>query len=369
MSARPTAGKALRLGLLFAAAGLALVAMTAPLRLAPEDLRAVYAGPPETWPAPEIDPGVAYVELAPRSLPPRPAPGSAAEARRALGERLFADPVLSASGQIACDSCHNRRLGWGDGLPRSLGHGRQEGPRNAPALFAAGAGLPLFWDGRAATLEAQALGPMANPVEMANADLGTIPPRIAADPAYPPLFEAAFGPGPVTLDRIAAALAAFQTHLDRPTRFDRFLAGDSRALGDLELRGLHLFRTRARCANCHFGPLLSDGAFHDLGLSFLGRGREDLGRYAVTGLPEDAGRFRTPSLRHVARSAPYMHNGIFPHLPGVIRFYAGGGGASARLPAAPGPVETSAATPSPLIRRLDLSPDDIEALAAFLEAI
>ncbi|MBL3573288.1 hypothetical protein JMK10_17280 [Rhodovulum sulfidophilum] len=369
MSARPIAGRALRLGLCLAAAGLALAVMTAPLRLGPEDLRAAYAGPPETWPLPEIDPGVDYVELAPRALPSRPVPGSPAAARRALGQALFVDPALSASGQIACESCHNPRLGWGDGLPRSKGHDRQEGPRNAPALHVAGAGLPLFWDGRADTLEAQALGPLGNPLEMANADLGAIAPRLAGRAEYAPMFRAAFGSQEVTLERIVAALAEFQKYLDRPTRLDRFLSGDRRALSDLELRGLHLFRTRARCANCHFGPLLSDGQFHDLGLSYLGRRFEDLGRYAVTGLPGDAGRFRTPSLRHVSDTGPYMHNGLFPHLPGLIRLYAIGGGRSARLPADPDAVETGAATASPLLRRLDLDESDVEALAAFLGAV
>ncbi|WP_211365078.1 cytochrome-c peroxidase [Rhodovulum strictum] len=356
-----------------AAAGLAAMAATAPGRMAAVDrtapLRAVYSGPPETWPPPHLDAGVTYVELAPRALPPAPRPGSPDEARARLGERLFSDPALSDSGQIACESCHNRRLGWGDGLPRSIGHDRQEGPRNAPALFTAGAGLPLFWDGRADNLPEQALGPLTSPVEMANHDLAAIPARLMARPDYPRLFAEAYGPGPITLDQVTDALARFQTHLDRPTRLDRFLSGDPRALSDQEILGLHLFRTRARCANCHFGPLLADGRFHDLGLSWFNRSFEDLGRFAVSGDPADVGAFRTPSLRHVSRTGPYMHNGLFPHLVGVVRLYAAGGGSSAAPDPARPVLAEAARTTSPLLHRLDLDEAEIAALVAFLEAI
>ncbi|MFP4327922.1 MAG: cytochrome-c peroxidase [Paracoccaceae bacterium] len=336
-----------------------------------ERLRRLYSGPPEGWPAPHVDPAVDYLELAARDLPPWPAPDSREGRRRALGERLFEDPALSRSGQISCQSCHNRQLGWGDGVQRSFGHDRAEGPRNAPALFAAGARDTLFWDGRAATLEEQALGPLLNPVEMANHDLSDVPARLAARGEYVRLFAEAYGPGPIGIDQVADALATFQRHLGRTTRLDRFLQGDSRALDDEEIEGLHLFRTKARCANCHFGPLLTDEKFHNLGLTYFNRRFEDLGRYGVTGRPEDAGRFRTPSLRHVARTAPFMHNGLFPHLRGLVNLYAAGGGdMRARSPEeADMPLYRHAIAKSPQLKPLELSERERRALVAFLEAL
>lgn len=337
----------------------------------PDDLRRLYSGPPENWPRAWIDAGVAYRELAPASLP-APAPENSPEAARvALGGRLFGDPVLSESGHFACQSCHNRRLGWSDGLPRSFGHGRAEGRRNAPALFAAGTREALFWDGRADSLEAQALGPLTASDEMAVTDLDAMVARVQAKAPYPALFARAFGSDTVTLETIVAALAAFQRQLDRPSRLDRFLSGDRAALSDAALQGLHLFRTRARCANCHFGPTLSDQSFHNLGLSYLGRPHEDLGRYEVTGVAEDAGRFLTPSLRHVSRSAPYMHNGLFPTLAGVVGLYNGGGGASQARDAQTqaNPLHAPATARSPHLRPLGLSREEQQQLVAFLEAI
>ncbi|WP_018632512.1 cytochrome-c peroxidase [Neomegalonema perideroedes] len=337
----------------------------------PAHLRRAYSGPSEDWPAPWIDEGVAFVELAAPDLPPAPEAGSPEALRGALGARLFAEPALSGSGHFSCESCHNRRLGWGDGLPRSFGHGRTEGRRNAPALFVSSRRARLFWDGRAESLEAQALEPLTAPHEMANADLSEIPRRLAAAPDYPALFAAAYGGSEIALEQTLDALAEFQARLDRPTRFDRFLLGRSEALEDEEILGLHLFRTKARCANCHFGADLTDGRFHNLGLSFIGRGLEDLGRYGATGDPEDAGKFLTPSLRHAAQTGPYMHNGLMPHLRGVVNFYDGGGGAShARsLPEERADLLGPASTSSPHLRPLDLTEDERKALVRFLEAL
>lgn len=337
----------------------------------PADLRRLYSGPAQFWPKPWIDPGVEFVELAPAALPAPPAADSPEGLRQALGERLFNDPKLSASGHFACQSCHHRRLGWGDGLPRSFGHGRTEGLRNAPALFAAGRRAHLFWDGRAQTLQEQALGPLGAPNEMANHDLSAIAGRLGQDPDYPALFASAFGSPGIALERVQEALASFQRHLDRPTRFDQFLSGRHELLSDEQILGLHLFRTKARCANCHFGPNLTDDRFHNLGLSYYGRRFHDLGRHQITGQPEDAGRFLTPSLRHLARTGPYMHNGLFPSLRGLVNLYAFGGGRShSRAPEKMAePLHGPAATTSPHIRPLDLSEAERQALTRFLEAL
>ncbi|MBU3262173.1 hypothetical protein KPG71_19305 [Roseovarius sp. PS-C2] len=335
----------------------------------PADLRQIYSGSSGNWPAPWIDPGVAYIELAAPDLPTRPAPNSQAAKRRALGERLFNDPILSASGHVACQSCHNRRLGWGDGLPRSFGHARTEGRRNAPALFAAARRTPLFWDGRAQTLKEQALFPLADPTEMANHDLGDVADRLQNTLEYPALFADAYGFETISLERIADAIATFQRYLDVPSQFDHFLQGQHDALSDTEIRGLHLFRTKARCVNCHFGPDLSDGEFHNLGLAYFDRKYQDLGRYEVTGNSNDAGKFLTPSLRHVSRTAPYMHNGLFPSLRGIINLYVAGGARQGDLSKVSPALERNAKTHSPHLKPLTLTPEEIREIEAFLRAL
>jgi cytochrome c peroxidase len=280
--------------------------------------------------------------------------------------------VLSASGHFSCQSCHNRRLGWGDALPTSFGHGRANGRRNAPGLFTAGYKSLLFWDGRSSSLEEQALGPLMDGSEMANGDAVGILERVNAADGYRAAFAAVTGEAVVSLDDITAALAAFQRTLERTTRFDRYLDGNARALTDTEIWGLHLFRTKAGCANCHNGPTLSDGRFHNLGLSFLNRTLEDLGRHGVTGVAQDAGRFLTPSLRHVASTGPYMHNGIFPTLDGLIRFYEGGGGrvrAEQKLTPERQALLDAVIKKSPQLERFELTPAERAALLAYLKAL
>ncbi|WP_439472487.1 cytochrome-c peroxidase [Brevundimonas sp.] len=332
-----------------------------------EQLRAAYAGAPETWPAPTLREGAVFTEFGPLPPPVAPADNPTTPEKAALGQRLFDDPKLSASGQIACASCHARELGFADGLRTSFGHDRQRGRRNSPSVAPA-AWLPvLFWDGRAETLEAQSLHPIVDPLEMAGA-LPVIEARIAADPSYAEAFTAAFGDDRVTIDRIAKALASFQRSL-RPGqgRWRRFIGGERRALNDQQLRGLHLFRTKASCASCHSGPAFSDGRFHNLGLTFYGRQNEDLGRYGVTGRPEDVGAFRTPSLLGVSRTGPWMHNGLFPLFEGVVRFY-NAGGAHPRRPAG---AENDPMFPvtDPMLQPLDLTEDEIEDLVAYLETL
>lgn len=176
-------------------------------------LRDVYSGPVESWPAAELEEGAVFEEFGP--LPSRQKLDEAERQRADLGRRLFKDPRLSASGQIACESCHNRRLGWGDGLPTSFGHDRQTGTRNAPSLFVSAHMKELFWDGRSPTLEDQAHLPISNPIEMA-ADAATIEKRINADPAYRADFAAAYQVRSVTMGDITSALAAFERSIPRP---------------------------------------------------------------------------------------------------------------------------------------------------------
>ena len=356
----------LSVGVLHAGTGAAVSRVQSPQSV--EELRAAYAGPPETWPRPILHEDAVFTEFAP--LPPveHPSDNPPGAAKTALGERLFDDPRLSRSGQIACASCHARELGFADALRTSFGHDRLRGRRNAQSVAVSAWMRPLFWDGRSPDLEAQALHPLVDPKEMAVDDLDAVVARVAADPAYVAAFEEAFGDRTIDLNRISMALATFQRSL-RPAggRFERFVKGDARALNDEQLRGLHLFRTKAGCANCHNGPLLSDSRFHNLGLHFYGRELQDLGRYEVTGSPDDVGRFRTPSLRGVSRTAPYMHNGIMPRLDGVVTFY--NAGAARPRPRPEQANDPLFLTTDPLLRPLALTREERAALVAFLETL
>jgi len=334
-----------------------------------EALRRAYTRPPSEWPLALVEPEVAFVELGPLEQRPNPEGPELLKAR--LGRRLFEDPLLSASGHFSCQSCHNRQLGWGDGLRVSVGHGRREGRRNAPSLFGAAYRDAFFWDGRAASLEEQAAAPLLNPVEMANENLTQVVERLRARPDYVRAFGQIYGGTPIVFSQVSDALAAFQRTLEGRTRFDRFAAGLPVRFSDEELWGLNLFRGKAGCANCHFGPLLTDQKMHNLGLTFFRRRLQDLGRYEETSDPQDVGLFRTPSLRHVRLTAPYMHNGIMPRLVNVIAFYVQGGGRiRPRSEAeAADPLWPHAARTSPLLKRLDLEQAEIQALIAFLESL
>lgn len=327
-------------------------------------LRTLYTQPPKDWPAPTIDRGVEFVELGPTPQPlyPQSEPYSAEKAE--LGKLLFFDPRLSGSRQIACASCHDPDLAWADGRTTSFGHGRLTLERNAPSIMNSGFAKSLFWDGRAATLEQQAIAVFLNPEEMHGTEKDIVA-HLSSHPQYLARFKAAFGTPVVTLDRVGAAVATFERGIvGGRSRFDQFLKGKSHALTDAEIRGLHLFRTDARCANCHHGPLLTDDKFHDIGLSYYGRKYEDLGRFRITRAAGDSGAFRTPSLRNVGRTAPYMHNGLF-ELAGVLNMYNAGSPTirkPANLPADAPPFPTK----SPLLKPLRLNRQDLSDLQAFL---
>lgn len=327
-------------------------------------LRKVYAGSPAQWPKPAVDAGVAFVEL---GLPPKPvfpADEPWTKEKEELGRALFFDARLSGTGQMACASCHDAELGFADGRSTSFGHGFSPLPRNAPSILNAAHGTSFFWDGRAASLEDQALAVFENAREMhtSAAELET---KLASSRGYREMFKKAFGDDAPTKKRVMGALATFERTIasEGSSPFDKFLKGDAGALDDAAVRGLDLFRGAARCANCHHGPLLTDGLFHDLGLSYYGRKLEDLGRYRVTGKPEDVGRFKTPSLRNVERTAPYMHVGLFD-LDGVLNMYSAGM-ATLRRPESRKD-DPLFPTKSPLLRRLDLSAEEKADLKAFL---
>ncbi|MDN2718504.1 cytochrome c peroxidase [Janthinobacterium sp. SUN120] len=330
-------------------------------------LRQAYARPIADWPRPHLPVGVAAAEMAPVSAIPVP---PVAPAVAALGQRLFNDPRLSRANAVACISCHSPAHSFADSKRASVGHEGRLGQRNAPGLLGVGQIKSLFWDGRAATLEEQALGPLQHPDEMAM-DVPALAAKLSALDDYPAQFDAAFGRGAgVTLPRILTALADYQRILLPPvTRFDTFLEGRRADLNDRELLGLHLFRTKARCMTCHSGALLTDQQFHNLGLTYYGRNKyEDLGRYLVTGKDEDVGKFRTPGLRGVAQSGPWMHNGLFPQMVGLLNMY--NAGMSRPVPQnAQQAADPKFPVTSPLLQRLQLTSDEIIALKSFLEVL
>jgi cytochrome c peroxidase len=334
-------------------------------RLAAE-LREIYSGDPADWPSPHADAGVAWREIGRLPAVEHPADNPHSLAKEQLGRMLFFDPRLSGSGQMACASCHDPDLGWADGRTTSFGHSRKHLARNAPTVRNSAFQTRLFWDGRAASLEEQAQAVLANPDEM-RADPEQVVKVLEAEPEYRKLFGEAFGDERPSIERAAAAIACFErTVVGGGSRFDAFLKGNRAALGDEAILGLDLFRREARCINCHHGPAFSDGGFHDLGLSNYGRPFEDLGRGKVTGDPGDTGKFRTPTLRDVTATAPYMHNGLF-ELEVALTLYNAGMPTAVRKQGQ----EDDPAFPvkSPLLKSLGLNKQDLADLTAFLESL
>lgn len=331
-----------------------------------DSLRALYSKPISEWPKPTIDPGVKWVELG--ILPPAPIKRDSLRSVTELGRVLFYDPRLSGSGQISCVSCHAPDMNWADGRQVSLGHNQASTARNSPSLENVWFFKKLFWDGRANSLEEQLTGPISSEIEM-HQDMKALPKKLAQIKGYITLFASAYGDGKITEKRIANALATYEmTFTSRKSDFDYFLEGNKKRLTDQQIKGLHLFRTKARCMNCHHGPFFTDGDFHNVGLTYYGRDKyEDLGRYHVTKDPQDVGKFKTPGLRDVLRTRPWFHNGLFDNIEGVMNMYSNG-------MAQPKPRPEQLNDPlfpktDPLLKRLNLSKEEKEAVIAFLGAI
>ena len=285
---------------------------------------------------------------------PEPVENPSTPEKIALGRRLFFDTVLSADRTIACSSCHVPEKGFANGSVVAVGVFGRTGSRNVPTLVNRAYGRAFFWDGRTDSLEEQVLKPIEDPVEM-DLDRATAVARLQQDARYRALFGRVFG-GPVTATNLARALAAFtRSILAGDSAVDRYLGGDRSALNDRAVRGLELFRGAARCDKCHHGTNFTDESFHNTGVSWKDDTFRDLGRAMVTGAGSDRGAFKTPTLRQVALTAPYMHDGSLATLADVVDFYNRGGRANAWL--------------DPDLRPLALSADDRAALVVFLEAL
>ena len=284
-----------------------------------------------------------------------------------LGRRLFFDPRLSGSGQIACASCHIPDLSWTDGRKKSVGHEMAENRRNSPSLLNVWAYDRLFWDGRSPNLEDQAFGPINSESEM-HSDMPDVMRKLRGIAGYRALFDSAFGGEGINPETMTRALASFQrTLVSRQADFDRFLQGNKNAMSDEALRGLHIFRTKARCMNCHQGSLLTDNQFHNTGLTHYKKDHEDLGRYLATRKAEDVGKFKTASLRDVMRTRPWMHNGQFDDMEKILDRYSAG----IVLPEPTADEKKDSLYPKtdPILRRLDLTAREKQDLIAFLESV
>jgi cytochrome c peroxidase len=286
-------------------------------------------------------------------LPPVPSPpdNPTTADKVALGAKLWIDPRLSGSGKMACTTCHVREKGWTDGLVLSRRDNGDMNTRHSPTMYNVGYAQSFYWDGRAPTLEAQVLAAWRVQI---SADPAKSTERIAAVPAYVAEFQQVFGTPP-TQDAIVKALAAYlRAKVSGTSPWDRYEMGQTGAVSADARAGFDLFMGKARCVACHTPPVYSDFNFHNIGLE-AGKAKPDPGRQAVTKKPEDTSAFKTPTLRSVAISGPYFHDGSRATLEEAVRYMASGGGADPNK--------------SPLLVDTRLTDAEVRQLVAFLTAL
>jgi cytochrome c peroxidase len=285
---------------------------------------------------------------------PVPATNFNYAAKVELGKQLYFDGRLSKNNAISCAFCHNPGTGFADARQTSIGVGGGVGGRQSPTVYNTAFNQFQFWDGRARSLEEQAIGPIHNPVEMAETHEHVVA-KLGKIKGYQQQFRAVFGTE-VNLQNIAEAIAAYErTVLSTNSAFDKYVSGDAKAMDDAAVRGLALFKGKARCILCHNGANFTDNQFHNLGVPQVGPMTEDLGRFAVTRAEKDKGAFKTPTLRSITETSPYMHDGAFKTLEEVVEFMDQGGGSNAHL--------------SPLVKPLSLTAEERGDLVTFLKAL
>lgn len=277
-----------------------------------------------------------------------PANNELTDEKVALGEMLYFDERLSGNNKLSCASCHAPAAGYADGLQKFIGFEGFNGARNSPSIINSAYYKENFWDGRAGSLEEQAVGPIQAEGEM-NQNLGELVTELSAVTGYVEEFNKVFN-DQITADNIAKAIASFErTIVVTDTAFDKYLAGNEDAISAEAKEGMKLFVGKASCISCHAGPLLSDHNYHNLGMD------GDDGRFAVTNNENDKGKFRTPGLRGVAHTGPYMHDGSLATLEEVVNYYNVGGGAHPNK--------------SELLQPLSLTEEEVSYLVAFLESL
>ncbi|MBL9079511.1 MAG: cytochrome-c peroxidase [Planctomycetes bacterium] len=310
--------------------------------------------PTPTPPTPPT-PSFAHLARPPRGLPPMPAPVGYEPTAAVfdLGRRLFHDGILSRDRSVTCSSCHPAANGFASPLPRPSGVDGRTAARHAPVLWNRGYGTRQRWDGRSPDLETFVLEPIADPNEM-DLPLDSALQRLAADAAYAAEFAAAFGapPSATTLQRALATFVRGIALGDAP--YDRFVAGDAAALTQEQRTGLWVFESKGRCWLCHPPPLFTDEGFHNTGVG-VRDGVPEPGHALATGRDDDRGRWKTPTLRGLRWSAPYLHDGSVATIEGVVEFYERGGNANPGL--------------DPRLHAIELSDAERRALAAFLRSL
>lgn len=286
--------------------------------------------------------------------PDVPADNPVTGAKVDLGKKLYFDKRLSRDGTVSCATCHDPAKGWTDQAPVSSGIHDQKGGRSAPTVLNSAYMEFQFWDGRAKTLEDQAKGPIQNPIEMGFTHEACVG-KLHSIKGYAPLFKKAFGDETIDIDRVAKAIATFErTILTGNAPYDRWQAGDKKAMSASAVRGFNLFHGKASCAFCHDGFNFSNSDFHNLGVG-MQAAKPDLGRYDQTKADEDKGKFKTPTLRNLKHTAPYMHDGSQKTLAEVVDFYNRGGEKNAQLDGR--------------IKPLNLAKEESADLLAFLDAL
>ena len=284
-----------------------------------------------------------------------PADNKWSKEKEELGKMLYFDPRLSGSNWISCATCHNPGLGWGDGLPRTIGDGQKELGRHAPTVINSGYFKIQMWDGRKKSLEDQAKGPIEAAGEM-NQNFDELIGELKAIPGYVKRFASVFGANSLTIDNIAKAIATFERSVvSKNAPYDKYWAGDKSAMSASAVNGMKLFFGKAKCAICHNGPVFTDSGFYNIGVKASGPLKVDLGRYNQSKADFDNGAFKTPGLRSISQSAPYMHNGTEATLEDVVEFYDRGGDVKENL--------------SPFITPLGLTGQEKKDLVEFLVAL
>jgi cytochrome c peroxidase len=299
---------------------------------------------PAAMPAPEST-------ASPLGASPAPADNPDTPAKVALGAQLFYDPRLSSTGAMSCEGCHYRALGWTDTLRLSTRATGVVNTRHTPTLYNVGHQTSWYWDGRATTLEGQIAAAWKSQL---GANTERVSAAVNAVPAYRAQFTAVFSDS-ASEGRIAQALASYVRTLNSgSSAWDRFQAGDRRALTAEQQAGWQLFIGKAGCAACHVPPRFADGLFHNIGLEG-GKATPDRGRAVVTKDAKDERAFKTPTLRSVALSKPYFHDGSAATLEAAVRYMASGGGADAAK--------------SPLLADRQLTDAEVRQLVAFLQSL
>lgn len=283
--------------------------------------------------------------------PKTPADNPFTKEKAELGKQLYFDPRLSRDNTVSCATCHDPNKGWSNGEAVATGIGGQKGGRSAPTIMNAAFAPLQFWDGRAVGLEGQALGPIQNPIEM-NLTLPELEKKLNGIKGYRDQFQKVFGTE-VTAENIGKAIATFErTVLCANGPYDRFKAGDKTAMSEAAQRGMKLFFGKANCSACHSGPAFTDGAFHNIGMGTKHE-KPDLGRFEHSKLEGDKSSFKTPGLREIKRTAPYMHDGSHKTLKEVVDYYNKGGEANPQLDEEIFPLKLTAEEIHDLVRFLE----------------